>query len=72
MTYQEALTLKSKFGDYIQSGTDTYSILIVPSKTDELISFFSDYDKQPHQYTDTLCQKYSTDGDYAVYTYLDR
>lgn len=68
MTYQEALTLKSKFGDRLQTANDVYSILIVPGNHDDLKKFFAYYDQ--HTYTDSTCKQYSTDDDYAVYTYL--
>ena len=57
MTYQEALTLKSKFGEYLQIDNKLYSVLIVPSNIDNLVSFFADYDK--HTYTDSTCKQYS-------------
>ncbi len=70
MTYQEALTLKSKFGEYLQIDNKLYSVLIVPSNIDNLVSFFADYDK--HTYTDSTCKQYSKDDEYAVYSYLDK
>lgn len=68
MTYQEALDMKSKYGDSIIKNGSEFLVLIAPKNFNDLIKFLSDY--KENTYTDSVCKMYSTDNEFQIYVYM--
>lgn len=65
MTYEEALDMKSRYGNSIIENNSEFLILIAPKNFNELIKFLADYKEE--NYTDEACKNYSTDNEYQLY-----
>lgn len=70
MTYQEALDIKSKYGQTVQRDNLIFFVLVVPSNTDDLFRFLCDYNEDT--YTDETCKQYSSDNEFNPYVHISK
>ena len=68
MSYQEALNLKSQYGNSMIENNREFLILIAPKNIDDLLKFLANYKED--SYNAKTCKTYSTNNEFQIYVYM--